>query len=319
MQENLYGSLYWRQLGTQVTIPRGHQDKVKLSRWNTPITITNGQAALNANTAIVKHAEATAISTFGLCATNITGQVTGWAGARGYTDKFVIMSMANFMEGALESLSRELAIRLDAYARTKNSAVAFTQYAVSVAGVKPTANKVPTANALFGKNLARIRPLMKANGCPAWSDGTYVGLCHDLSYHDMVTDISASGWLSVARYNNAREIFKGEMGEFHGIRWLFTNTSVLRLYGAAGTTATLGLSAAATGSNAYIFSPDSFYNLELETGGVEVIHQPLGSAGTADPGAQLGSIAVKVYSGVMPTAVADRRIMRFVHGNPLGY
>jgi N4-gp56 family major capsid protein len=321
MRENLYGNLYWRQLGTLVTIPRGHGTKAKISRWDTPVTITNGALGIDGGvSAVSKHAEGTAITLKGLCAEDITGEVTGWAGGRGYTDKMIIVSMANFMEGALESLSRELAFRLDTYVRTKVSANAFTQYASDAAGSAPTDDKVPTANVLYGKNMARIRPLMGANGVPTWDDGTYVGMAHELAAHDMLTDISASGFLSVARYNHARMIYRGEMGEFYGVRWLFSNGSVSRIYGAAGTTATYGISAGASGSNAYVVGPDAFYNLELETGGVEVIHQPLGSGGApSDPAAQLGSISVKIYYGTLPAPSGDKRIMRFVHGTSLHY
>lgn len=319
MRENLYGNLYWRQIGTLVTIPRGHGTKAKISRWDTPVTISAGRLkTVPAVTAIVKHTEDTAITVYGLSAEDITGVVTGWAGGRGYTDKTVIVSMANFIEGALESLSRELAFRLDVYERTKVSANAFAHYAVDSAGTKVGAGAVGTDHALFGKNCARIRPLMGANGCPTFDDGTYVGIAHELSVYDMFTDASATGFISVARYNDARMIYRGEMGEFYGVRWLFTNAAP-RIYGTAAASATNGLSGAATGSNAYIFAPDAFYNLELESGGVEVIHQPLGSAGVADAAAQLGSIAVKVYFGVLPAPAADRRVMRFVHGMPLGY
>jgi N4-gp56 family major capsid protein len=259
------------------------------------------------------------ITLFGLCAQDITGRVTGWAGGRGYTDKTVIVSMANFTEGALESLSRELAFRLDRYIRTKISGNAFTQYAVSRAGVAPATNSVKPSALLFGKNVARLRPLMGANDVPTWDDGTYVGIAHELAAYDMFNDLSATGFTTTARYNDARMIYRGEVGEFYGIRWLLSNASVRRLYGGAAS-ATNGLSGGVTGSNAYIFGPDGFYNLELETGGVEVIHQPLGSSGAvSDAAAQLGSIAVKVFFGVLPAPSADRRIMRFVHSTSLHY
>jgi N4-gp56 family major capsid protein len=227
--------------------------------------------------------------------------------------------MADFIEGALESLSRELAFRLDRYIRTKVSGNAFTQYAILPAGTAATTNKVTTAAVLNGKNVARMRPLMGANGCPTWDNGTYVGLAHELAAHDMFTDLSATGFISVARYNDARMIYRGEIGEHYGVRWLLTNASVLRINGATTTTATYGISASASGSNAYVLAPDAFYNLELETGGVEVVHQPLGSAGTADAAAQFGSIAVKVFFGALPAPSADRRIMRYVHGISLHY
>jgi len=325
MRENLYGSLFWRQLGTLVTIPKGHGTKAKISKWDTPVVIGTqaknqaGQLVIAGLSAISQHAEATPIETFGLCASDITGQVTGWAGARGYTSKMVIVSMANVMEGFLESLSREMAFRLDRYARTKVSGNALVSYAVTPAKVAAAKGTVGTANGLFGKNVARIRPLMGANGVPKWDDGTYVGMAHDLAAYDMFTDSSSTGFVSVARYNDARMIYRGEIGEFYGVRWLLSNGSVKRIMGTAGNTGTYGVSAGASGSNAYIFGPDAFYNLELESAGVQVTHQPLGSAGVNDPVAQIGSVGVECYYGIIAAPAAERRVMRFVHGISLGY
>lgn len=338
LRENLYGSLYWRQLGTLVTIPRGMAPKVRIARWQTPVKQVQGRGVLSGSiTAIqggsVAFTEGTPINTYQLCANSICGTVTGWAGARGYTDKVVIVSMANFLEGALESLSRELAYRIDRYIRQKVSGTAVTAQAMCASGVRTgTTKKVRSAFTLFGKNLARLRPLMGANGCPMWDDGTYVGLAHELAAYDMFADTSATGFVSVARYNDARMIYRGEIGEFYGVRWLLSNSSVHRLYGTASAntlsaytgfsapSATYGISPGATGSHAYVFAPDGFYNLELETGGVEVIHQPLGSGGaTGDPAAQLGSVAVKVFYGTLPAPSTDQRVLRFIHGLSLGY
>ena len=325
MISRLYGHLYNRQLGTLITIPRGRGSKVRISRWQSPVVSVGGTMQVTSTSAVGFLTEGTSPTNVALSSESITGEVTAWGGSRGYTDKLVIVSMADFLEGALDSLSRELAFKIDRYIRAKISGTAFTVYGVSPAGAKPTANKVPGTNVLFGKNVARIKPLMAANGCPTWDDGTYVGTAHDLAQYDMMVDSSASGFISTARYNNARQIFRGEIGEFYGVRWLLSNASNQRIYGAAGNTATFGLSPAVTGSNAFIFSPDAFYNLELETGGVEVVHQPLGSAGTADQLAQRGSIGVKVHFGVLPGpnpgggVTTNRRLMRFVHATSLGY
>ena len=322
LRENLYGNLYWRQMGTLITIPAGHGTTARISRWQTPLKITDGQMDLSASiTAVSQFAEETAITVQRLCANSITGEVTGWAGGRGYTDKTVIVSMANFLEGALESLSRELGFRIDRFDRQKVSSFAFTIVAANKNTGTPAALGSVASNAtLVGKNCARIRPLMGANGVPRWDDGTYVGITHELAAHDMFTDVSSTGFVSVARYNDARQIYRGEVGEFYGVRWLLSNGSVTKVVGSATNSAQYGLSGAVTGTNAYILGPDAFYNLELETGGVEVIHQPLGSGGaTGDPAAQLGSISVKVYYGVLPAPAGDRRIMRFVHALGLGF
>lgn len=326
--------MYFRQLGTDLTIPRGMGTKIRLSRWGTPLVIRGGRMILSAiagrgvvSAICAGMAEGgTNITPKVMSANSITGNVCSWEGARGYTDKTVIVSMANFFEGALESLSRELAYKLDRHARQTTSANATVAYAVCAMGKSAgTTNYVGKHQRLFGANVARIRPIMGANGCPAWDDGTYVGITHELAAYDMFSDSSATGFVSVARYNDARSIYRGEIGEFYGVRWLLSNASVLKLVGraangvdstfwSAGGSATVGLSVGTTGTNAYVFSPDAFYNIELETGGVEVIHQPLGSGGaTGDPTARNGSVGVKVYYSALPAPAGDKRMIRFVH------
>jgi len=326
LRENLYPSLYYRQLGTLITIPRGHGSKVRSSRWMTPFVISKGNATLTGGkggymlTAVGTLTETTVITPYALCANNITGQITGWGGARGYTDRTVIMSMANFIEGALESLSRELAFRMDNFVRRNISASALKIMPVNTVGVKAVTNSAGLATTLHSKNLARLAPYMRANGVPPWDDGAYVGVTHDLSVYDIFADISATGYVTIARYNDARRIYRGEIGEFYGVRLLLNNTNRLISVPGTGCLSTVtGLSGGTTGSNLYVFGPDAFYNLELESGGVEVWHQPLGSAGADDPIGQYGSVGVKVYYGVMPSPTADQRLIRMPHAISLQY
>jgi len=108
LRDNLYPNLYFRQLGTQVTVPRGYGDTVRIPRWQTPIKTSGSVAAISGSiSAIEPITEGTSVTVQSLCAQSITGQVKQYGGARGYSDKLIIVTKANFIEGALESLARD--------------------------------------------------------------------------------------------------------------------------------------------------------------------------------------------------------------------
>lgn len=324
LREQLYPSLYFRQLGTLVSIPRANGEKVRIPRWQTPLltslgnTKISGGMARTAMTAILSAAEGDIITPGILCAESITGNVKQWAGARRYTDKLVIITKANFLEGALESLAREMAFRIDRTTRLNLSAFGFTV----AAGANTKRQGAKTTDGLFGKNVAKIAPYMDAGNVPRWEDETFVGITNPLAQYDMYRDISATGFVSVARYGDASRIYRGEVGQMYGVRWLLSTAIPVSRGAAWGALSALsaGLSGSATGSTAYIFAPDAFYSLELEDGGVEVFHMPPGSGGsTGDPAAQVGSVSMKLWYGLTPAPKADGRLMKFGHGINLGY
>jgi N4-gp56 family major capsid protein len=322
LRDNLYPNLYLRQFGTKVTIPRGFGDKVKIPRWSTPVKSPGGVAGLcGVITAICAGpAEGGPSSLFGLSAQDITGDVRQFVGARGYTDKLIIVTKANFLEGALESLARELAFKFDLQTRgdvSANSTLDYIDLAPTAAG------KVASTGTVIGKNVANIRPKLDSYNVPPWDDEQFVAVGHPVIQRDLFTDISSTGFVSVARYNDAQRIYRGEIGNMYGIRFVLSNA--MPLYGGpggvfssvlatSGTTGSFGISGGATGGNLWVIAPDAYYSLELEDGGVEVIHHPPGSAGTADAGNQQGSIAVKAFYGACPAPAADKRLWRFAHG-----
>jgi N4-gp56 family major capsid protein len=309
------GESDFRPLGSLITIPKGNGIKARIPNWTTAVKLSNGVALLSAGTqnSVVQLTEATAITPGTLSAASITGQVSAFGDAKAYTDKLVMTSMASFTEAALKEMAHVLALRIDGATRRMISGGAYKVQADFSPTSATTANKVRGAAVLFGKNVAKLKPIMASHMLPQWEDGSYVGVAHPLAQFDMMRDISASGFISIARYNHAVKLFRGEIGELYGVRWLLSN-SVPRFLEDGSTSAATGLSGTVSGANAYVFSPNSFYNLELATGGVEVIHQPLGSGGaTGDPVGQIGSVGCKVYFGVIPTPSAERRIVRFVH------
>lgn len=313
VRENLYPSLYMRQLGTLVTIPRGTGDKVKIPRWQTPVKTSGFVAQVSASiSAISARPEGTTVTPAALCAQDITGTVIQYDGARGYSDKLILVTRANFLEGALESLVRELALRIDNVTINSISASATVRRAGGAA-----AGAIPGTATLVGKNVARIAPYMDANNVPRWEDETFVAVTHPLDQFDIFADPSATGFVSVARYGERAKIYKGEVGQMYGVRWLLSN-AVTRKFGGATTSASTQLSPGVTGGNTWVFAPDAFYSLELEDGGVEVIHHPPGSGGSVgDATNKIGSVGIKVFYGTAAAPSADQRLMRFIHATSL--
>lgn len=315
MRENLWPSLYFRQLGTLITIPKGTGDKVKIPRWQSPLTTSRGVTTVNvSNTAIRQSvtegdAAATHLALKGFAADFISGNIFQMIGGRSYSDKLILVTKANFIEGALESLVRELAFRLDRYTRRNITANAIQRYAKNPGGAGALAK---TSDGLFGKNIARIEPFMLGGNVPAWEDQTFICITNPYAKYDIYRDTSANGFVSVYRYNNASNIFRGEVGLMYSIRFIVT-TAIPIIRGGASNSKMV--SAKNTGCNALVMGPDAFFSLEIEDGGVEVIHHPPGSSGAVgDPGNQIGSIVVKVWYGVLQQPSADGRVMIFGHG-----
>ncbi len=314
LRDNLYPNLYFRQLGTQVTIRRGYGDKIKIPRWDSPVDVNSGTAGLvNSATAITETITAgKVIETFALSSQSITGQTRQFAGARAYSDKLVLTIMANWVEGALESLGREMTFRLDRFSRKGITANSFLKTAD---GTSTISAAEAVTRQLNGKTIARIAPIMDARHVPRWEDESFIMMTNPLAQFDIYRDSSSTGFVSVARYNDAGRIYRGEIGNQYGVRMLLsTNIPLTFAGGDQGAVSAKGFNSAATGAAALVFGPDAFYCIEQEGGGVEVIHHPLGSSGSvSDPANQRGSVAVKVHYGVVAAPLADSRLMMFTH------
>ena len=319
LRDNLYPNLYFRQLGTQVTIARGYSDKVKIPRWSTPMSsiagaLTGVASRLGTDVSAIQtvSTDGTIISTFGLSAEDITGTTTQFAGARQYSDKLVLTIMANWVEGALESLGRELAYVLDRHTRAGISASSFDVYATGNRAFLCSTDTPDTY--LRGKSISKIAPLMDSRHVPRWEDESFILVTNPLAQFDVYNDLTATGFVPVARYHDPERIYRGEIGNMYGIRMLLSTAIAYRRGVTATHTGNSGFDVDVTAVDAYVFAPDAFYSIEQEDGGVEVIHHPPGSSGSVgDPANQRGSVAIKVHYGVVAAPAADKRLMRFRH------
>jgi N4-gp56 family major capsid protein len=311
LRENLFPNMYFRSLGTKVVVPQGYGNTIKIPRWHTqvrPHATLVGYTAVSSTAVVAAMTEGAAVAvTNNLPPESISGFITGWAGAYGYSDRVVLVSMADYVAGAVKELGRQLAGKIDEYTRAKISASAFLR-------THAASNKALTiSTVLKGTNLCTLGPAFEARNVPTWEDNSYVAMINPVAKIDIFKDISSNGYIPIHTYQNSQMIYRGELGSMYGVRFIST-TQIPRIVGTAGTSATNYISPGATGSNMYVFAPDSFYAAEQAQGGFEVIHHPPGSAGALDSANTFGSIAVKAYYGVVPAPTTDYRLMRYAHG-----
>lgn len=97
--------------------------------------------------------------------------------------------------------------------------------------------------------------------------GYYVAIIHPDVAFDLTND---SEWIEASKYAGSEQIFEGEIGKIHGVRFVETTEAVT-----FADTKTV-YSTLVLGENAYGVT-------EVEGGGLQNIIKQLGSAGTADP------------------------------------
>ncbi len=306
MRDRLWSSLYFRQFGTDVTVPHGYEN-VKIPRWRSPYTISDYQPSYDSSFANISQiAEDGSITPGQLSASSIEGSVVIFAGAIGYTEKAMLVSHASITDGAMENLVRELALRIDDYTIGQISSTAETNK--MIAGSDST---VGTSDTLDGAEIAKIGPKMDSWNVPRWEDETFVCVIHPLVAYDVMTDSAQTGFLEIAKYTDPSDIYRGEIGRLYGIRFIVSNN--VKCFDSGASPSDSDFEANVKGTYSYIIAPDAYYTITQEGGGVQVIHHPPGSAGTSDPVNLQGTIGVKVYYGVVAAPAADHRLARLKH------
>lgn len=118
-------------------------------------------------------------------------------------------------------------------------------------------------------------------------DGYYIGIIHPNVKFDLMDDPE---WKKPHEYQDTTQLYKGEIGELYGVR--FVETSRAKVFQGEGAKA----SGATKGADVYstlILADDAYGVTEIEGGGLEHIVKPLGSAGSADPLNQRSTVGWK--------------------------
>ena len=129
----------------------------------------------------------------------------------------------------------------------------------------------------------RIATLLKAVNAPK-IEGSYVSIIHPYAAYDLTNDPK---WEEPHKYCKPEEIFEGEIGRIHGVR--FVETSEAAIYTGTENDCPAGLAVFGT----LFLAKDAYGVTEITGGGLQTIIKQLGSAGTADPLNQRSTVGWK--------------------------
>lgn len=131
----------------------------------------------------------------------------------------------------------------------------------------------------------KVATILKKNKAPK-INGSYIAIIHPSVAMDLR---ESDGWVEAHKYSAAKEIFNGEIGELHGVRFIETeNTKVWKGSGCP------------TGYSVYgclFLGKDAYGVIEPDGAGMEMLVKGKGSGGTSDPLEQRSTVGFKFSTG----------------------
>jgi N4-gp56 family major capsid protein len=149
-----------------------------------------------------------------------------------------------------------------------------------------------TTSGLTVKQIQHGAMWLRANDVSPFDDGLYVGIIHPKMAYSLMT---ASGWKGWQKYTSPELMYKGEVGQVGGVR--FVESSDAPAYQLSGDLFTTAVSGSVFGT--IIFGPHAYGVTEIsgqgnKQKGYEMFIKQLGSAGTADPVNQAATVGFKI-------------------------
>ncbi|MBQ9228769.1 MAG: N4-gp56 family major capsid protein [Eubacterium sp.] len=269
---------YFSQFGMKVSLPKGRGKTVEFRKWNT----------FSPKTTPLTEGVTPDGSKFGQ--THITAAISQYGDYAEFTDVLELTYYDDVILGATEEFGAAGSETQDFVVRNAINADITTgqnvYYAPKSSGTAVTSRSGLDATCLMTPKLVnRIATILKKNKAPKIK-GDYIALIHPSVAMDLR---DCDGWIDVHKYAHPEEIYNGEIGKLHGVR--FIETINTRVWGAE-------VSANGTPQNLSVygcifFGQDAWGEIDPEGAGMEMIIKQKGSAGTADPLNQRSTVGYK--------------------------
>jgi N4-gp56 family major capsid protein len=231
--------------------------------------------------------------TFGM--TNIEGTITQHGDFTAVSDRLELESYDDVIFGATEEMGAAEGETYDTL--TRNILVAGNSVLYAPNGdteVESRANVTADCK-LTPDVVSRAATWLKKNKAPK-IDGYYVALIHPSVAYDLR---KSEEWKEYHKYSNVEPIYKGEIGDLHGVRFIETNEAKIWKDGDSAVYATLFL------------GKDAFGILDPEGEGMEMIVKPKGQIG--GPLEQFSTIGYKFCHGAK--ILYQERMLRVESGS----
>ena len=272
--ENTRTELFYAQFAKRQALPANHHGSVEWRKWNTfdrAAKLTEGVIPTGQK--------------FGV--TTVTGTVDQYGTYTSITDKLELRAYDDVILGATEEMgasaaeTQEKLIR-DALLMGTNvlycdnitiatGAVAGTPNCCNGSGdgAVPMRANAATMAMLTPAMINKAVTIMKKNRVPR-INGRYYAVVHPSVAHDLR---ECEGWIEAHKYASPEELFNGEIGELHGVR--FIENVFAPVLGGSDYKNADGTKTYAS----YFFGKDSFGIIDPEGGALEMIIHDKGEIG----------------------------------------
>ena len=231
--ENVRPNMIYAQLGDKQPLPRNHGKTVEWRKWN---TLPNADVLVEGVIPTGKQ----------LGQTVVTQAITQHGQYVTVSDQLDLHAIDNVILGATEELSASAAETQDNLIRAEllsNPVIQFAAGRTSLATITTSDVVTPTE---INKAVTALKK-MKA----PMINGKYVAVIHPSVAYDLRQN---SDWIDAHKYSATTEIFNGEIGELHGVRFLETTQApVIKGDNLAGSTRSLAVNGAVTASASVTF------------------------------------------------------------------
>ena len=273
--ENARKDLYFAQFGRKQALPKGKGNSVEWRKWNTfakPMTpLTEGVNPEGQR--------------FG--ATKIQAECSQHGTFTAISDKLELQAVDDVILGATEEMGATAGETMDTLIRNALSNALTEQFAPKVSGDTETAvNAIGNVDAtciLTPKLVNKIATQLKKAKAPK-INGDYIAIIHPSCTYDLR---QSKEWIEAHKYAQPGEIYNGEIGKLHGIRFVEDDNVLVTKDGASNCAVYHNL----------FFGQDAYGIVDPEGAGLEMIVHGKESGGTSNPLNLYSTIGFKFMYG----------------------
>lgn len=144
-----------------------------------------------------------------------------------------------------------------------------------LAGAKSNITAVAASDTMSASEIKKAVRTLMGNSAMRYDDGFFLGKVQPYTWYDLVGD---STWVNAKTYSDVKDLYKGEIGELFGVRFLLSNNG----HSASSTT---------TVYSNIIHGKESFGCLDLATDVPKLYIKISGSQDTSNPADRYSTIA----------------------------
>ena len=263
MLENARSELYFTQFAKKVTLPEKHGRTIEFRKWE---TLPNADELQEA---VIPDGKS-------LGETSLTGSLKQHGMFVAMSDLLDLHHIDPVLQGATEELGASSGLTRDTLARNAiqtNTNIMYCDTETEADGV--VSYTTPDDYDQMSADNNRLTPRM-VNKAATWLkkcrvpkiNGKYVAIIHPSVAFDLR---ESKGWIEAHKYANTTEIYNGEIGELHGVRFIETDRACV-------TEQTLNGGSAMVYTSVFL-GKDAYASIDPEGGGMEMIIKSKEQAG----------------------------------------